>query len=184
MTQNEPYNRHAPTIEKWPAGPNFGRPYLLKFWVFLAGKKCNELGKKCSIHMNLHRKHKRLCFESRFSSFRSFSANHFSNNQNQSESSTTIIAFAFWLLMNSWLRVDEEVGFLLQQSGIVLAHRSWTFAGFNPKGNVREFMNFELHNFFKLLKTEYKSNWSGFPNQYEKVIYFSWSTIAKKRYRL
>ena len=48
-------NRHAPTIEKWPAGPNFGRPYLQKFWVFLAGKKCNELGKKCSVQLYLYR---------------------------------------------------------------------------------------------------------------------------------
>ena len=38
-------NRHAPTIEKGPAGPNFGRPYLQKFWVFLAGKKCNNWGR-------------------------------------------------------------------------------------------------------------------------------------------
>ena len=135
----------APTIEKWPAGPNFGRPYLLKFWVFLAGKKCNELGKKCSIQMNLHRKHKRLCLEIRFSSFRSFSANHFSNNQSE------------WIINNNncicILMIDEQLvegrwgsGFFAstikkkpgwRECDIVLAHRSWTFAGFNPKGNVK-----------------------------------------------
>ena len=109
------FNSLAPTVEKWPAGPNFGRPYLLKFWVFLAGKKCNELGKKCSIQLNLHKSHKWLLLKVRFSSVWSFSANHVSNNQSeQIINNNNCICI---------LMIDEQLvegrwgsGFLLQQS--------------------------------------------------------------------
>ena len=87
-------NSLAPTVEKWPAGPNFGRPYLLKFLVVLAGKSAMNWGRSALFNQTFTENTKGFAMKLGFLHLDHFQPIMFQTT-NQNESPTTTIAFAF-----------------------------------------------------------------------------------------